>query len=139
MNLPSTPSSDGLTALDSDTAPMATWKAHLAAGRFMLQRCDECGRHVFYPRVICPHCASDTLAWLPASGYGTVYSTTVVSRRAEQGGNYNVALIDLEEGVRLMSRVDGIAPEQVAIGMPVRHAIERAEGEAPLLVFKPHG
>jgi DUF35 OB-fold domain, acyl-CoA-associated len=60
------------------------------------------------------------LNWIEPSGQGTVYSTTVVRRKPEAGGDYNVALIDLAEGVRLMSRVDDVAPDQVRIGMPVR-------------------
>jgi len=126
--------SAGLVA--GDPGPLSAWRAHLDAGRFMLQRCTGCARHVFYPRVLCPHCAGAALEWVEAGGGGTVYSVTVVSRRPEQGGNYNVALIDLDEGVRLMSRVDGIPPERVAIGLRVRHAIDRSEA-APLLVFKP--
>lgn len=122
----------------ADAAPLATWRAHLAAGRFMLQRCTGCQRHVFYPRILCPHCHADDLHWVEASGSGTVYSTTVVARRPDQGGPYNVALIDLDEGVRMMSRVDGIAPEAVRIGQRVRHAIVTADGQ-PLLVFTPHG
>lgn len=68
------------------------------------------------------------------SGQGTVYSTTVVRRKAEAGGDYNVALIDLKEGVRMMSRVEGISPEAVAIGMPVQATIIDGEG-GKLVVF----
>jgi uncharacterized protein len=115
--------------------PMQVYRSQLAAGRFVLQRCGDCQRAIFYPRVICPHCASRSLNWVDASGEGTVYSSTVVSRRPEQGGNYNVALIDLAEGARMMSRVEGLAPEQVAIGQRVRHAIVQQDGEA-VLVFR---
>lgn len=121
----------------ADQGPLATWRDHLAAGRFMLQKCTGCSRHIFYPRVLCPHCAGTALEWVECKGMGTVYSTTVVARRAEQGGPYNVALVDLDEGVRLMSRVDGMPPERVAIGLRVRHAIVEENGE-PLLVFTPH-
>lgn len=116
--------------------PMQVWRAQLAAGRFTIQRCTACDRAVFYPRVICPHCAGRSLEWTEAAGTGTVYSTTVVSRRPEQGGDYNVALIDLDEGARMMSRVEGLAPEDVAIGQRVRHAIVQQDGEA-VLVFRP--
>jgi uncharacterized protein len=91
----------------------------LAAGRFEIQRCAACAKHVFYPRVVCPHCGADTLDWVPASGRGTVYSTTVVRRKPADGGDYNVCLVDLEEGVRLMSRVAGVPPQDVRIGMAV--------------------
>jgi uncharacterized OB-fold protein len=91
----------------------------LAAGCFEIQKCAACSKHVFYPRVLCPHCGADRLDWVAPSGRGTVYSTTVVRRKPADGGDYNIVLVDLAEGVRLMSRVAGIAPEQVQIGMPV--------------------
>jgi Predicted nucleic-acid-binding protein containing a Zn-ribbon len=68
------------------------------------------------------------------SGLGTVYSTTIVRRKAEDGGDYNVALIDLKEGVRMMSRVEGISPEAVAIGMSVQARIIDDQG-GKLVVF----
>jgi uncharacterized OB-fold protein len=98
----------------------------LAAGRFEIQKCAGCGKHVFYPRVLCPHCGADRLDWAAPSGRGTVYSTTVVRRKPADGGDYNVALVDLAEGVRMMSRVVTIAPGEVRIGMAVRARI--AEG-----------
>ncbi|MNL46041.1 hypothetical protein D3C87_1687250 [compost metagenome] len=57
-------------------------------------------------------------------------------RKPEAGGDYNVALIDLEEGVRMMSRVDGVAPDRLRIGMPVKARVLRDEGQA-LVVFEP--
>jgi uncharacterized OB-fold protein len=115
---------------------MAQWQEYLEAGRLMLQCCRSCAKHVFYPRVLCPHCGSDALAWTAASGAGTVYSTTVVARREGDGGPYNVALIDLDEGVRMMSRVEGAAPDQVAIGQRVNAFIGRIDEKAAVL-FKP--
>ncbi|PKO70706.1 MAG: DNA-binding protein [Betaproteobacteria bacterium HGW-Betaproteobacteria-16] len=92
---------------------------NLAEGRFRIQRCLGCERHVFYPREICPHCASCALEWVAPSGRGTVYSYTTVRRKPEAGGDYNVSLIDLEEGVRMMSCVIGVAASSVEIGVPV--------------------
>jgi uncharacterized OB-fold protein len=104
----------------------------LAEGRFEIQRCAACGKHVFYPRVLCPHCGSERLDWVAPSGRGTVYSTTVVRRKPADGGDYNVCLVDLAEGVRLMSRVVTVAPTEVKIGMAVKARI--AEG---LVEFTP--
>jgi len=115
--------------------PDAVFAAFLADGRFMLQQCDDCKKHVFYPRVLCPHCGSPKISWQSASGQGTVYSTTVVRRKPEQGGDYNVALVDLHEGPRMMSRVDGISPHEVAIGMAVRAQIVDEPKKGKLLVF----
>lgn len=108
----------------------------LAEGRFMLQQCGECGKWAFYPRAACPHCGADALRWRAASGRGEVYATSVVRRRPEQGPPRNVALIDLAEGPRMMSRVDGVAPEAVRIGMAVTAYIDRS-GDAPVVAFRP--
>lgn len=124
-----------MTNAFSGPGPDAVFAAFLADGRFMLQQCNDCKKHVFYPRVLCPHCGSPKLAWQPASGQGTVYSTTVVRRKPEQGGDYNVALVDLHEGPRMMSRVDGISPHEVAIGMAVRATIIDEPKKGKLLVF----
>lgn len=122
----------------AEAGPQQLFFDALKNGRFRMQRCQACTRHVFYPRVLCNHCGSPELAWVEASGKGTVYSTTVVRRKADAGGDINVALIDLEEGVRMMSRVDGMAPDAVRIGMPVRADIV-IEREQPLVVFRQIG
>ena len=92
------------------------------------QRCRSCGRAQFYPRALCTACQSTDLDWQAASGLGTVYTYTVNHRaptlafKAE--APYVIALIDLDEGVRMMMNVINCAPETVAIGMRVRVAFE---------------
>lgn len=115
----------------------AQYRQALDQGRFQIQHCDACDRAVFYPRMICPHCGADQLSWRTPDGRGTVYSTTIVRRKPEAGGDYNVALVDLAEGVRLMSRVEGVAPEAVRIGMAVRAQVAVMESRG-LLVFVPN-
>lgn len=115
--------------------PEREYLLFLAEGRFMIQRSRSSGRHLFYPRVAEPRTGATDLEWVEASGEGTVYATTVVRQRPPSP-SYNVALIDLAEGPRMMSRVEGIAPEDVRIGMKVRARISR-DGDQPLLVFDP--
>ena len=67
---------------------------------------------------------------------GTVYSATTIARKADAGGNYNVALIDLDEGVRMMSRVEGVAPEDVRIGQRVQARVAQTDGRG-LVLFQP--
>lgn len=110
------------------------YQAALDAGQFHIQRCKACAKAIFYPRELCPHCGSDQLAWEPASGQGTVYSTTVIRRKADAGGDYNVTLIDLAEGPRMMSRVEGMAPADVKIGMAVKAQVITHNGKG-LVVF----
>lgn len=114
----------------------AQYRQALDEGRFLIQRCAACERAVFYPRMLCPHCGADKLGWITPDGRGAVYSTTVVRRKPDAGGDYNVALIDLHEGVRLMSRVEGIAPADVRIGMAVRARVVQQDGHG-LVVFDP--
>lgn len=115
--------------------PEAEWRAHLAGGRFMIQRSRSTGGHVFYPRVAEPGTGAEDLEWVEASGEGVVHAVTVV-RKKDPADNYNVVLVDLAEGPRLMSRVDGLPADQVAIGLKVRARIIE-EGDTPLLVFVP--
>lgn len=126
------------TAPDQPSGPEKTYFRELNAGNFQIQLCADCDKHVFYPRAVCPHCGSGQLSWVKPSGKGTVYSTTVVRRKPEAGGDYNVALVNLEEGPRLMSRVEGIAPAEVTIGMAVQADIIQ-QGDDKLLVFRPQG
>lgn len=111
----------------------SSFRNALKEGRFCLQVCEGCQRHVFYPRQHCPNCGEALTRWQEASGRGVVYSSTTVSRSAEQGGAYNVSIIELEEGPRLMSCVVG-ATTDVEIGASVTARITK-DAEEPLLVF----
>src|SRR4051812_1159068 len=102
----------------NEIKPELQFQQFLAEGRFMIQRSAGSGRHVFYPRVAEPATGATDLEWVEASGRGTVYSTSVV-RQKPPTPSYNVALIDLAEGPRLMSKVAGIAADEVRIGMAV--------------------
>lgn len=118
--------------------PEKVYHDALKAGAFQIQRCGTCTKHVFYPRVICSHCGSPNLAWVTPSGNGTVYSTTIVRRKPDAGGDLNIALIDLEEGVRMMSRVDGIPFDQISIGMAVKASIITEDAQS-MVIFTPAG
>ncbi|MFQ5547760.1 MAG: Zn-ribbon domain-containing OB-fold protein [Woeseia sp.] len=109
--------------------------------RLIIQKCSECSRHVFYPRIACPHCSADSLDWVEASGKGTVYSCTVVEANAPSAFladmPFVVAVIRLQEGVQMLSNVVGCDPYEVACDMPVEVAFERLNDEFTLPKFKP--
>jgi hypothetical protein len=111
-------------ALPTPTPLSAPYWQAAREGRLVLQRCEACGKHQFYPRSICATCASERLAWSDASGRGRVKSFTVIRRAVspayEPEVPYVVALIELAEGPTLMSNVVGCAPEAVRIGARVR-------------------
>jgi uncharacterized OB-fold protein len=96
----------------------------------MIQRSRSTGRHVFYPRIAAPGTGEQDLEWVAATGRGTVYAITVNRGR---DATYNLALVDLEEGPRMMTRIDGV--ETVPIGTAVTAKIIEDAG-APLVVFE---
>lgn len=76
------------------------------------------------------------LTWHAASGKGEIHTTTTVRRRPEKGGDYNVCMIELSEGVRMMSRVDDIDPADVQIGMAITAFVGDIDG-TPAVLCKP--
>ncbi|MEO6983951.1 MAG: OB-fold domain-containing protein [Paralcaligenes sp.] len=119
----------------SGKGPEAQFHAALKAGQFLLQECTGCGKYIFYPRATCPSCGSAKLQTKQASGNGVVYSASTVRRKPEAGGDFNISLIELEEGPRMMSWVVGIPAADVAIGAAVRAKISEIDG-APAVVFE---
>ena len=119
-----------------ESSPRATYVEHLKRGELAYQFSPAAGRAVFYPRVLCPFTGSDALEWRVSAGLGIVHATTVV--HPAEGAPFNVALIDCDEGFRLMSRVEGIDPIEVKIGQRVRLRVHRPGGdEPPCPVFVP--
>ena len=116
--------------------PDQLFQRALAEGEILLPKCDDCGANHFFPRVLCPHCHGAAISWKQATGKGRVYTTTVVRRSQNRGGDYNVCMVELQEGVRMMSRVEDIAPGEVAIDMAVTAFVGEAEG-VPAVLFKP--
>lgn len=113
----------------------AQFQRFLDEGRFMIQRSRKSGRAFYYPRLAEPRTGDTDVEWFAPSGRGVVYSTTVV-RTKPPAEPYNVALVDLEEGPRVTTRVVGVPPSDVRINMKVKARIEQVDGKA-LLVFAP--
>ena len=115
----------------------------LKAHAVQLQRCDRCDRFIYYPRAVCPGCLSDDLAWSPVSGRGVVHAFTIPHRHPNpafgSGVPYVVALIELEEGVRMMSNLIDVdpTPEAVRIGLPVEIVYDDVTDEVTLPKFRP--
>ncbi len=116
------------------------WKA-AQQGKLLIQKCGECGRHVFYPRIACPFCFSDRLGGVEASGRGTVYSFSVVENNAPSAFAaevpFVIAIVRLEEGVRMMTNIVGCDPKTVRGEMPVEVVFERLTDDLRLPKFKP--
>ena len=97
-------------------SPNAVYMDYCQKDQLAFQRAPS-GKVIFYPRILEPITGAE-LRWEQSQGLGTVYSTTVIYSRDEEP--YNVALIDIDEGYLMMSRVEGIDPEHIRIGMRVQ-------------------
>ena len=109
--------------------------------KLIIQKCEDCEKHIFYPRIACPHCFSDDVEWVEASGKGKVYSFTVVLNNAPSSFipdiPYVIAVVKLEEGVQLLTNIVGCDPEAVACDMPVEVTFEKLNDEFTLPKFQP--
>ena len=114
-------------------APVAAYRRHLENGKLAYQRCADCSAAVFYPRVLCPVCGSGALEWRESAGRGTVYATTAVHSRDRDPRN--VALVDLDEGFRMMSWVESVPAEEVEIGARVSFEVRHRDEDEPVAVF----
>jgi len=119
-------------------SPLARYREHLEKGELAYQFDVATGAAVFHPRLIGPRSGNADLEWRVSGGLGTVHATTANHPRDAEP--YNIALIDLDEGFRMMSRVEDIEPQAVKVGLRVRLRVLPAQGgEAPLPVFVPVG
>ncbi len=110
-------------------------------GRLMLQCCAACGKWSFPVRERCPHCFAAKLEWRQASGRGTLYTFAIMHQVMNPGFAgavpYNIAQIDLEEGVRMTSNVVGIPNNALKIGMKLEAIFEDVGQDVSLPKFRP--
>ena len=117
--------------------------AGCAQERMVVPRCGDCRRFHFYPRRFCPYCDSEEIEWREASGAGTVYSFAVVQKPIEKAFSslvpYVIAIVELEEGIRMLSHVVGVDPADMTCGMRVRVQYRRVSDTLTVPVFGPSG
>ena len=132
MSLPSKP-----TPPDNDLS-RPFWAA-AAQGRLVLQTCAACGKRRHYPRLLCDHCYSDAVVWLPATGRGSLHSWTVAHHAFHPAFAddlpYTLVTVDLDEGVRALGRWRGDA--LLCIGLAVQGGFETGADGALSLIFEP--
>ena len=109
-------------------------------GELRLQRCNDCARAYFPPRPFCPECASRAVTVFAATGRGTLHSY-VISHRPAPGFDppYAIAIVELEEGPRLMSNISGVpqTPEALQLDMALEVEFEAVSDEISLPLFRP--
>mgnify|MGYP003960778603 FL=1 len=109
--------------------------------KLLIQKCLDCQQHIFYPRMACPFCFSDNIEWVEASGKGTIYAFTVVEGNAPspflQDIPYVVAVIILEEGVRMLSNIVECDVDALQCDQTVEVIFAKKNDEFTMPMFKP--
>lgn len=109
--------------------------------KLLIQKCENCGKKIYYPRMVCPKCLSSDLGWVEASGRGKVYSYSVVNRPPSKEFSedvpYILALVELAEGPKMITNIVGCEPEKVKIGMDVEVVFDDVTEDIALPKFKP--
>lgn len=110
-------------------------------GQLLVQHCNDCNTNIFFPKKFCPKCWSANLSWINGSGKGVVYTFSVIRDGVEPKfmGDlpYVLAMVDLEEGIRMTTRIVNCDPEVVEIGMPVTVTFQEISPEFSLPMFQP--
>ncbi|MGB6543427.1 MAG: OB-fold domain-containing protein [Xanthobacteraceae bacterium] len=103
-------------------------------GRFLVPFCSACGKAHWYPRAICPFCASDKIEWRNASGKGTIYTFSVMRRAKDP---YAIAHVTLAEGPTMLTNIVDCDFDKLKIGQPVTVVFQETENGPPAPMFKP--
>ena len=110
-------------------------------GELVIQKCDNCQEYQFYPRGICAHCWSNDIKWIKATGKGTVWSYTITHQNRTLGFAHDVpyvlALVQLDEGVKMFTNIVECDPNIVTIGMAVEVIFVQANNQISVPYFKP--
>ncbi len=118
----------------AETSPLAVFREYCDKGDLAYQVTED-GEAVFYPRLVAPK-DGGALEWKVSKGLGTVYATTTLHPR--NGEPYDVSMVDLDEGFRMMSRIENIDPSEVKIGMRVKVRMIPGTDDQPVYpVFDP--
>ncbi len=109
-----------LPSVEDETRPY--WEA-ARAGRLLVKKCNSCGEVHHYPRPFCPSCWSEDVVWLEVSGRGTIYTYSIVFRNDlapfDEWGTYVPAIVELDEGPRLMTNIVDTPIDTLRVGTPV--------------------
>ena len=110
-------------------------------GRFLIRHCNACGADHYYPRPFCPTCWSDDVAWKEASGRATLYTYSVVRVNDlppfGERVPYVAAVVELEEGPRVMTNIEGVEHDALQIGMQLVVDYKPISENITIAVFRP--
>ena len=107
-------------------------------GRLVLQRCDACGEYRWTPQILCTHCLAEPFTWTEVSGRGRLYSYTIVHRAPTAGFEipFVLAVVELDEGPLMLTRIVDSRHEDLAVEAPVEVAFTRETDDINLYTFR---
>lgn len=127
-----------LPAITEESRPF--WEG-CQQGKLLLQYCGRCQQYQFYPRLYCMQCGFEELRWRETSGRGVIYSYTIIHQNKSpeflNDTPYNVAIVQLEEGPRMLSSIVDIAPAELHVDLPVSVVFEKVTERISLPRFRP--
>jgi len=133
---------DFLNPLPELTSVSKPFYAAARQRKLLIQRCTQCRLSIFYPKFYCPHCLSAELEWFESRGRGKAYSFTVVHSAAPEAFKlalpYVIGVIDLDEGVRMLSWIVDCEHSAITCDMPVEVTFRDLDAEVALPMFRPH-
>lgn len=103
-------------------------------GKLLIQKCNDTGKHYWYPRARSPFTLSENVEWVEAKGTGTIYSFSVMKRAKV---SYVIAYVELDEGVRMMTNIVDTDYDSVSIGQKVKVVFKESESGQPVPMFTP--
>jgi enoyl-CoA hydratase/carnithine racemase/uncharacterized OB-fold protein len=116
------------------------WKA-TKQGKLLVQHCSDCNCNIFFPKKVCPECWSKKLTWIESTGKANVYTYTVMMDMVEPKFMadlpYVIAMVDLDEGIRMTTRIVNCKPEDVFIGMHLQVVFQDVSADCALPMFQP--
>jgi uncharacterized OB-fold protein len=123
-----------------DPSTEAFWEA-ASRESLLIVRCGSCGRDHFYPRPFCPHCWSEDVSWVAASGRATLYTYSIVRSNGlppfAERVPYVAAIVELAEGPRMMTNVVDCDESSLQIGMELEVTWRQLDDELTVPVFRP--
>ncbi len=116
------------------------WRA-TKQGKLLIQHCNDCDTNIFFPKKVCPDCWSENLVWIESTGKAKIYTYTVMMDMVEPKFSddlpYILAMVDLEDQIRMTTRIVNCKPEDVSIDMDVEVIFDHISKECALPVFQP--
>ena len=123
------------TTKPTNQGTLARHQAALNEGQFLIQTCQACTQHIYFPREICPHCGSNDTTWVKSAGLGEIYSYTVMRRGVEVP--FAMAYVRLNEGISILTHLTHCDFDSIRVGQKVKVVFQETQDGQKTHLFEP--